>query len=242
MRIPLLLLMAAAQAGNRTSFEVASIKFHPEPITMSADPSVRGSRMTGTASTLLDLITVAYGVKYDQVSGGPGWIRSEHYDLTAKAEGEQAITKEEARQMLQQLLSDRFQLKIHREPKEVPVYALVVGKSGSKLKETAADTPGNNVTRASSNGMHIEASRGTMEHLARQLSGSAGRPVVDRTGLSGYYAYKFEWFPVNPTAEADPDRPSLFTAIQEQLGLRLEPSKAPFDMLIIDSAAKPTAN
>ena len=87
MRIALFLLMAAAQAGNRSSFEVASIKFHPEPVTMSADPSVRGSRMTGTASTLLDLVTTAYGVKYDQLSGGPGWIRSDHWDLIAKAEG-----------------------------------------------------------------------------------------------------------------------------------------------------------
>src|SRR5258705_456980 len=143
----------------RTSFEEASIKLHPEPVTFSADPSVRGSRMTGTASTLLDLVTTAYGVRYDQISGGPGWVKSDHYDLTAKAEGERPITREEARQMLQHLLAERFQLKIHRETKEVPVYALVVGKNGHKLKESAADATGGTSTRGSATGLHMEATK-----------------------------------------------------------------------------------
>lgn len=231
-----------AQPEARASFDVASIKLHSGNITFSSDPAVRGRTVTGTASTLLDLITNAYGVRYEQVSGGPSWLSSDHYDISAKAEGEGTLTKEQARQMLQALLEDRFQLKIHRETKEVPVYALVVGKNGPKLKETSADAPGNNFVRGSSAGLHMEATRGTMEQLARQLSTTAGRPVIDRTGLTGYYAYTLDWIPASRTPEPDSDTPSMVTAIQEQLGLKLERSKGPFEMLIVDRAEKPTEN
>lgn len=234
--------VASAQPPARQTFEVASIKVHPEPVTASADPSVHGSRMTGVASTLLDLITTAYGVKYDQISGAPGWAGTVHYDLNAKAEGEEPITKDQARQMLQALLAERFRLKVHRETREVPIYALVVGKSGSKMKESTADAPGNNFTRTSGVGLHMEMTHGTMEALARQLSASAGRPVHDRTGLTGYYAYQLDWLPPGRSAEPDSDTPSIFTAIQEQLGLKLEPAKGSVEMLIIDSAERPSEN
>jgi uncharacterized protein (TIGR03435 family) len=233
---------AAAQPAAPASFEVASIKVHPEPVTASADPSVRGSRMMGTASTLLDLITTAYGVKYDQISGAPGWASAVHYDVNAKAEGEEPITKDQAKQMLQNLLADRFRLKIHRENREVPVYALVVGKGGPKMKVSTADAPGNNFTRSSAAGMHMEMTHGTMEALARQLSSSAGRPVHDRTGLTGYYAYQLDWLPPGRTPDPNSDTPSIFTALQEQLGLKLEPSKGAVEMLIIDSAERPSEN
>jgi uncharacterized protein (TIGR03435 family) len=239
-----LLLFGAAvlAAAQPTAFEVASIKVHPEPVTLSVDPSVRGSRMTGTASTLLDMITTAYGVKYEQVSGGPGWVTSIHYDLNAMAPGDARLTQEQAKTMLQNLLADRFQLKIHREQREIPVYALVVGKNGHKLKASTARAKGDNYTRSDLEGMHMEATRGTMERLATQLSASAGRPVQDRTGLTGYFAFKLDWLPANRIPEADSERVSLFTAIQEQLGLKLEPSKGPIEMLIIDRAEKPTEN
>jgi uncharacterized protein (TIGR03435 family) len=240
-----LVVIASAQSiiqpGAGASFEVASIKFHPGPINFSADPAVHGSRVTGTASTLLDLITTAYGVKYDQVSGGPNWAGSDHYDLDAKAEGGIAPTKEQLRQMLQSLLADRFQLKIHRETKEVAAYALVVGKNGHKMKESSADAPGSNFTRGGI-AMHMEYSRGTMERLAGQLSGTAGRPVVDKTGLNGYYKYTLDWTPANRTPESDSDTPSLFTALQEQLGLKLQPAKVPYEFLVIDHAEKPSDN
>ena len=226
----------------QATFEVASIKFHPGPITFSSDPSPRGRRVTGTASTLLDLITTAYGVKYDQISGGPNWADSDHYDIAAKAEGEGTLTKVEAQRMLQTLLADRFQLRIHRETREVAAYALVVGKSGHKLKESTADEPGKNFVRTDGIGLHMVATKGTMEYLASQLSGSAGRPVVDRTGFTGFYAFTLDWIPATRTLEPDSDAPSMFTAIQEQLGLKLEPTKVPYPMLIIDHAEKPTEN
>src|SRR5438552_2218793 len=90
-----------AGAEAKASFEVASIKPRPGPITFSADPIIRGSRVTGTACTLLDLVTNAYGVRYDRVSGGPAWANSDHYDIAAKAEGEATLTNDQARQMLQ---------------------------------------------------------------------------------------------------------------------------------------------
>src|SRR5271155_1327084 len=108
-----LAVFGIAAAQEPASFEVASIKFHPEPIAFSSDSAVHGSRVTATATTLVDLITNAYGVRYDQISGGPSWVKSAHYDVVAKAEGEGTITKDLLRQMLQTLLSDRFQLRVH---------------------------------------------------------------------------------------------------------------------------------
>jgi uncharacterized protein (TIGR03435 family) len=239
----LFLAVVPIATAQPQSFEVASIKFHPGPINFSADPSVHGTRVTGTASTLLDLITTAYAVRYDQVSGGPNWANSDHYDLAAKVEGDATLAKDQFRQMLQTLLADRFQLKIHRETKDVPAYALVIGKNGSKLKESTADAPGDNFVRSGgAGGMHMEATHGTIDQLTRQLSGTAGRPVVDKTGLTGYYAFTFDWVPANRTPDPDSDTPSMFTALQEQLGLKLEPTRAPYPLLIIDHAARPSEN
>ncbi|HEY4362687.1 MAG TPA: TIGR03435 family protein [Bryobacteraceae bacterium] len=232
--------LTAAQTAP--SFDVASIKLHPEPITMSIDPSVRGRTVSGMASTLLDLITNAYGVKYDQISGGPAWIKSDHYDVTAKSEGEGTLAREQAQQMMQTLLADRFQLKIHRETRTVPVYALVMSKNGAKLKPSSAGAPGNNFVRAGAAGLHMEATQGTMERLAAQLSGSAGRPVIDKTGLTGFYAYTLDWLSPNQTATSTSDIPDVFTAVQEQLGLKLEPTTGPREILIIDRAEKPSGN
>jgi uncharacterized protein (TIGR03435 family) len=231
-----------AIAASQPSFEVASIRPHPGEITFASGPSIHGARITGTAITLLDLITEAYGVKYDQVSGGPSWVNSDHYDIAAKAEGDVALTKEQSRPMLQSLLADRFQLKVHRETRETAVYALVIGKTGSKLTTSSADASGGNFVRVGAGVGHLEAQKGTMDWLVQQLSFSAGRPVVDRTGLGGYYAFKLDWTPANRVGDADSDTPSLFVAVQEQLGLRLESAKAPVEMIVIDRAERASGN
>jgi uncharacterized protein (TIGR03435 family) len=231
-----------APAEGRTAFEVASIKRHPEPVTHWSDPSVRGSRVVGTASTLLELIELAYGLRRDQISGSPGWAESDRYDITAKAEGEGKITPDELRRMLQALLTDRFQLKVHHEAQEAPIYALVVGKNGPKFKPSPPEADGHNFTRGTDKGLHMEMPHGTMQQLADQLSHTAGRPVVDRTGLTGYYAYTVDWFPANVIPPPDMDAPSMFAALQEQLGLRLESTKGPMEKLVIDHAEKPSEN
>jgi uncharacterized protein (TIGR03435 family) len=233
---------STASAQAPATFDVASIKLHKGMVTYSADPSIHGRRVSGTASTLLDLITYAYAVRYDQISGGPGWAGSDHYDLDARAEGEGTLTTAQSRLMVQALLADRFQLKVRRESMEAPMYALVIGKNGSKLKESAPDATGGQSVRGNEKGLHLEAKRGTMAQLVDQLSHTAGRPVVDRTGLTGYYAYTLDWYPANRIAPPDLDAPTMFTALQEQLGLRLESTKGLMEKLVIERAEKPSEN
>jgi uncharacterized protein (TIGR03435 family) len=226
-------------AYGQERFEVASIKRHPEPITFSADPMVKGNRMTATASTLVDMITVAYHVRYDQISGAPAWAKSEHYDLEARA-GNQSITREQMRPMLEALLAERFQLRVHRETREVPMFALVVGKSGPKLKESSPEEEPKGQITADGSGMHMEVCQGTMAQLAARLSGNgAGRPVMDRTGLQANYSFKLDW--VN-NAGSESELPSLSVALQDQLGLRLESTKGASEVIVIDSAERPSAN
>jgi uncharacterized protein (TIGR03435 family) len=231
----------AAMAQSAASFEVASIKPHPEPITDSGE-SLHGATLTDSALTLRNLIVDAYGVRPDQISGGPTWLNSDHYDIIAKSGDEGTLAWDRAMQMLQTLLADRFQLKIHRETRETPVYELVVGKGGPKLKEAAADAKSGGVTRGTATGMHMEITKGTVEQLARQLSTTAGRPVVDKTGLTGSYAYTLDWVRADRIPESDSNVPSIFSAVQEQLGLKLESTKAPVEMIIVDHAEKPSGN
>ena len=108
--------------------------------------------------------------------------------------------------------------------------------------ESASDAPGGSVTRGTERGIRMETTKSTMEGLARQLSVTAGRPVVDKTGLSGFYAFTLDWFPANRIPAPDLDAPSMFAALQEQLGLRLESSKGPMEKLIVDHAEKPSEN
>jgi uncharacterized protein (TIGR03435 family) len=247
------LLLAGAGlvvAQEAASFEVASIKLHPGVATFSGG-GVRGATLSYTAMTLHSLIEDAYGMRPDQISGGPSWIGSDlatasRYDIVAKAEGEGTLARDRAMQMLQTLLADRFQLKVHRETRDTPVYELVVGKNGpKKLKEVAADAKeeeGNATGGFTTGRMHTETAKGTMDQLARMISLTAGRPVIDKTGLTGFYKYTLDWLSANRPPEPDSDLPSMFTAVQEQLGLKLESTKAPVEMLIVDHAERPSEN
>ena len=227
---------------NATSFEVASIRSHRGAVTFSADPAVRGSRVIGTASTLADMITAAYGVRSDQISNGPGWINSDRFDIEAKTPGDVPPTAEQSRLMMQNLLAERFQLRLHRETRDLPVYALVVGKNGAKLKISDPRAREGGFVQGTANGLHMETTKGSMERLARQLSSSAGRPVIDRTGLAGTYEYTLDWFPANRIPAPESTVPSMFIAVQEQLGLRLESTTAPQEVLVIDRVEKPSEN
>lgn len=232
-------LSAAVAARGQESFEVASVKPHPGIITHASDPSVKGNRVTATATTLLDWIEVAYHARRDQIVGVPGWVDSDHFDLDAKADAA-TITTEQMRRMLQALLAERFHLRVHHETKAVPMYALVVGKNGAKLQESSPDEPPKGSITGDGTGMHMEVARGTMAQLANRLSSNgAGRPVIDQTGLTGIYTYKLDW--VN-TPGGDSELPSLSVALQEQIGLRLEPTTGPSDMIVIDHAERPSAN
>jgi uncharacterized protein (TIGR03435 family) len=154
-------------------------------------------------------------------------------------------------QKLQALLADRFQLSIHRETKEQPLYALVIGKSGSKLQESQSKHDARHMMMG---GGDFEGQGVPLEMLTAALSRQLGRPVIDHTRLKGHYDFKLEWTPepgqsggplppgVEGPPPADLNGPSLFTAIQEQLGLRLESQKGPVDVLVVDRVEKPSEN
>jgi uncharacterized protein (TIGR03435 family) len=243
LAIAALVFLSGAVSWTQTpAFEVASIKLHKGDVNFSQDPTVRGRTVQGTASTLLDLITYSYGVRYDQISGGPPWANADHFDIAAKSEGEGTLPAAQARQMFQALLASRFQLKVHMETTDVPEYALAVGKTGIKMKLAGPDAKPGGSTRGTDKGLRMDVTRGSMAQLARQLSNTAGRPVIDKTGLTGLYAYTLEWFPADRVPPADLIAPSMFSALQEQLGLHLESTRGPVEKLVIDHVEKPTEN
>jgi uncharacterized protein (TIGR03435 family) len=231
-------LCAATIAWGQESFEAASIKPHSGVITRSSDPALTGNRVTAMASALRDMIYTAYHVRPDQVVGLPGWATSEHYDLEATAG--RAITVEQMRAMLQTLLAQRFQLQVHRETREIPMYSLALGRNGPRFKESGVDEMPKGSIMGDGVGMHMVVAKGTMTQLASRLSGNgAGRPVMDKTGLTGIYSFKLDW--VNDTAAAG-ELPSLAVALQEQLGLKLEAAKGPAEFIVVDHVERPSAN
>jgi len=185
-----------------------------------------------TNVTLKRCLMGAYGVGQNEILGGPDWLDQDQFDIQAKAEvsaGDEALMK-----MLQTLLADRFKLAVHRENKTIQAYALEIAKKGPKMEKSE---PGESRT---SNGLGlIEARSTTMAGLAQRLGRQLDRPVVDRTGLQGGFNFKLEW---TPEGAQPVDGPTIFVAIQQQLGLKLDPQKAPVEVLVIDHAEKPTEN
>ena len=249
----LTMFMMAGLAFGQT-FEVASIKPSAPGGRGMSIMRQPGGRFTTTNISLKSLITFAYDLRDHQVTGGPNWLDSDRFDIVAKPEGDVPAGlegNEKIRIMLQALLADRFKLAIHRETKEMPVYLLAIAKSGPKLQESPSETKGPQIRmgRGELTGHKI----GT-DMIAKVLSGQLGRNVVDRTGLKGSYEMKLDWTPdmsqaVGPGEKAevhdnpsDTDGPSIFTALQEQLGLKLEPSKAPVEMVVIDHVEKAAEN
>jgi uncharacterized protein (TIGR03435 family) len=241
-----------ASADDAPRFEVAAIK--------PSKADSQGQNWHGSADrilvgnyTLRRLIRSAYGLKTDaQVLGGPDWLDKQAFDISAKIDDAEIAKmkamdgparQRERNAMLQSLLGERFALKAHLDHRTMPVYELVVAKSGARLTLTSAATAakGNNVTTR--NG-HMTASAISMDAFADDLDyrpETGGRMVLNRTGLSGEYDFKLTWAQDNDDGTAaDPSLPGLFTALQEQLGLKLQPGKGPVDVVVIESATKPT--
>jgi uncharacterized protein (TIGR03435 family) len=236
--VALFLPMAPAQ-----QFDVASIK--PSNVDQMKGPSgvatVHG-RITANNVTLKRCIMGAWGVGPNQVSGGPAWLDSDRFEIVARAD--QPVEDEVVlNTMLRNLLAERFKLAIHRETRMVPALVLEVAKNGPKLE----DTTNGEATTNSSRG-RIDAQKATMDHFADVLSRQMDLPVVNRTELKGVFNLKLEWTPeslkpASPGADRGAaEEPSIFTAIQEQLGLRLRSQKTPVDMLIVDHAEQPSEN
>jgi uncharacterized protein (TIGR03435 family) len=222
------------------SFEVASVKpGRPGDARGSTFQFTPGGGLKVTNGTLKGIIETAYDVRDFQIAGGPGWLSSQPWDISARSASDDGIN--ETRRRLQALLAQRFQLKVHRETKELAAYALTVAKSGPKLLEgVSANTPAG-VRRGCGQMTGIRAS---MANLALYLSRQLERPVLDRTGLSGRYDFQLDWAPDSSacSAPANDDGPSIFTALQEKLGLRLESTKSPMEIIVVDYAEKADDN
>ncbi len=235
-------------SAKAPAYDVVSIKTHK---------SDRGAGGWGfspdgfdySGVTLELLITSAYGISENQVSGLPGWVRSNYYDIQAKVDAGTAeawkklsIRELAARQepMLQSLLADRCRLKTHWETRELPVYDLIIEKGGLKMKEAPADEKHDGMLAEG----HVKGRSTLLEAVSQNLSNWSGRTVVDKTGL-GEKRFDFEltWTPEDQR-DADPANagPSIFTALKEQLGLKLVPSHAPFKTLVIDHMERPSPN
>ncbi|BDC51896.1 hypothetical protein F183_A42110 [Bryobacterales bacterium F-183] len=272
----LLLALPAIVAAQPTAFEVISIKPNAANDNRVMIRMAPGGRFTATGIPVRVLISQAFNVRDFQIQGGPGWMSSDRFDVNAKAPDSvgERVPPEVLRPMLQNLLEERFQLKTHKESKELPTYSLVQGKGGPKLKvsDTPPPTPPAAAGVAAPGGGRpqmmrigrgqIHANGVTMKSFAQQLSQILGRPVTDNTGIEGYYDIELDYAPEpgqgggmmigggGPGAppppgaipQADSNGPSIFTALQEKLGLKLESSKGPVDILVIDSISKPTEN
>ncbi|HKE27027.1 MAG TPA: TIGR03435 family protein [Bryobacteraceae bacterium] len=221
------------------NFEVASIRPNQAGGDSRGITTLPGGLFKATNVSLRLLISRAYGLPEAQIEGGPGWLDSETYDINAKADTPLEMTREEARPSLQALLAERFRLRMHHESKQGAIYSLVVAKGGAKFKEHAGEGRSAISSSTGSGKAAIEGRKTTMVRLVEYLSAQAGRLVVDNTGLHGEYDFRVEW----TTDEArDAPGPSIFTALQEQLGLKLDATKGPIDFIVIDQAEKASAN
>lgn len=235
------------------TFEVATIK----PVE-SSEKSSRFIKMEGPHRfiekdyTLKLLIAAAYDLNPRTISGGPAWIGSDHYDIVALTPGDVQPSRDRQMLMLRGLLTDRFKLTFHREQKEFSIYELNVAKNGPKLKKSAEppDTAPALISTVYPQRILLPARNATMGEFVSLLQRAIlDRPVVDKTGLSGKYDFDLEWAPDESqfggevgASSADAPSAPFFTAIQQQLGLKLEAKRGPVEALVVDSAERPSAN
>lgn len=249
------LAQASPKPSNTPQFDVAVVKPNSDGDYRVYVGDNVGGRFSATGITLRLLMRYAYDVQDVQIVGGPKWLASDRWNVEAKAEGVSGrLPSEQQMRMMRSLLAERFQLKVHSEQKKlVPAYALVVVKTGPKLRANTSE-PGPDVRLGRG---HMSFKKVRLSVLASQLTRQLGRQVLDQTNLNGEFDFVLDWMPdpsengaipgqPGPPPDSIPggeeNGPSIFTALQEQLGLRLAPIKAPLDVLVIDRAEKPSAN
>ena len=256
---------AQAPATSPPAFEVASIKRNLSGSTSASSRAMPGGRVMMTNRSLRSIIREVYRIQEFQITGGPDWSTVDKWDIVAKAEGNPGFERIVA--MMQGLVAERFKVVLHREQRDQPIYALVFAradrKPGSQLRPSSVDCDAIVAAAAQGGGLpprsenqrplcgtnmvsgKITTSATTMADLVRVLSPVVGRSIVDKTGLMGRFDLDLSWTPEQPAAADGPptavnEGASLFTAIQEQLGLKLEPQRGPVDTIVIDSAMRPT--
>ena len=253
---PSLPLVAAAAAATPPVFEAATVKLNKSS-SFGSQSSFNNGRYSATNIALKNLMNYsAYGVPEPRILGGPKWLDSERFDIEAKVDGStvdqmRTLSREQRKlqmqAMFQQLLADRFKLAVHWETRELPVYALAVAKSGPKLQ--VSTKPGSGTS--SGNGLFTAEGMTLAEiaqSLTQELATELGRVIIDKTGIAGRYDVTLKWTPETNGAPADNGTedagsgPSIFTALQEQLGLKLESTKGPVQVLVIDHVEMPSEN
>ncbi|HEV8393061.1 MAG TPA: TIGR03435 family protein [Vicinamibacterales bacterium] len=226
----------AAQSPAKR-FEVVSIKRN-RTVEAASDTNTTPGRLSLVNVTMLSVVLRAFGVLNPQVVGAPGWSTSERYDILAVTGDGAALTDENRRAYLQHLLVERCEFAFHRETREIRVYSLVPSKDGPKVVAHAGPGEYSMRVQPTEDGRRrLRSTRGDMARLVEILTGVLGELVIDRTGLSGGYDFTLEWA---PNANESAAGASLFTAIVEQLGLRLESGNQPMEAIVIDRIERPT--
>ncbi len=258
---------AVAQPDSPNEFEVASVKLSPPDTRITMTRILPGGRVLLSGVTLRDMLMSAWGVQSFQILGGPSWMDATKFDVSAKAESRPR--PEELRLMYQALLRDRFQLAVHREARQLPIYSLVLSRKDGSLgpglvkrdeggcqpgaaakpaAKTDVKSPGCGGMRTSAHQIIAEST--PITSLAPALARILGTTVTDLSGLAGYFDINLQWTQDEtqppPTGDGVPeaslDAPSLFTALKEQLGLKLEKGRGPVETIVVDHVEKPSDN
>lgn len=240
---------SAATPSRPLQWDVISVKATPPDSCTGGRGGVGylPDGLTAGCVPLLFLVENAYRLMDgSRIIGLPEWARdSQLYSIEARVSGEDVaayskLSRDDKFRMLQPVLAERFHMKAHMEPREMPAYALVIARGGPKLKEPAPDEPSSSQFGAPTG--QVRWANSSLTNLTWLLSREVGRPVVDKTGLTGKYDFTLEYAPAARAGAEDAARPSVFTALEEQLGLKLLPAKEPVEMLVIDSIQQPAAN
>jgi uncharacterized protein (TIGR03435 family) len=239
-------------ANASPSFEVATIK-PSKPDDQRKAFLVRGRRFQTINVSLSEMMSFAYGVHAKQVIGAPSWAETAKFDIDAQPDGEGAPSDMQWKGMLQKLIVERFKLTFHRDKKELSVYVLSVAKTGQKLTKSEGDP--NGLPGLFFHGLgDLHVTNANMADFAGLMQEAVlDRPVLDQTGLNGRFDFTLKWTPddsqfsgmgakIPPPTDSATAPPGLYTAIQEQIGLKLDATKAPAEVLVIDHVEKPSEN
>jgi uncharacterized protein (TIGR03435 family) len=235
-----LLLSLVISAQSPQKFEVAVIRPSVAPPGAGTSFNVfEGGRLRIVNEPVRLLIRVAFRLQNAQIAGGPGWLDTNRFDVEAKTGRPEKPTPDQLSPLMQDMLTERFHLKFHRETRELTVYVLMVAKKGPKLKLKAEDESTAMNTHGGQGMSQLIGTAVPIELLAGYVGNRLGRIVLDRTGLTGSYDFTLDWA---PDQAPDSSAPSLVTALREQLGLRLESHRSPVEVLVIDSIDGPSEN
>lgn len=228
-------------ADAHPSFEVATIKpSHPED--SKGGFQVGGHRLLIQNQTVSDLISFAYAIHQKQIVDGPPWLETQRFDIVGQADVDGYANLRQIQEMLQKLLASRFNLKFHREKRELSIYAITLAKGGPKLTKHTETSNGLPTQSGSGSGDGRRFTNNSMSDFALGMQAFLDKPVVDQTGLDGRYDFVLRWMPDDSNTDAPNQAPGLFTAVQEQLGLKLEPVKGQADVYAIDHVEEPSEN